>query len=140
MHGQRSCATRVDERGEASNSTTPPATRAPLLERGGETRPPRPLRGHPSSREEGKPDHPARYAGTPPRERRGNPTTPPATRAPLLERGGETRPPRPLRGHPSSREEGKLDHPNPITPKSGDPERRLLLGDELGDPLLRERD
>src|SRR5439155_21024467 len=105
MHGQRSSATRVDERGEA-NPTTPPAARAPLLKRGGETRPPRPLRGHPSSREEGKPDHPARCAGTPPQERRGNPTTP----------------------------------PNPITPKAGDPERRLLLGDELGDRLLRQRD
>src|SRR6266480_2799950 len=111
MHGQRWSATRVDERGEASDPTTPPATRAPLLKRGGETRPPRPLRGHPSSREEGKLDHPARYAGTPPQERRGNSTTPPAARAPLLKRGGETRPPRPLRGHPSSREEGKLDHP-----------------------------
>src|SRR5882762_11747620 len=75
MHGQRSCATRVDERGEASNSTTPPAARAPLLKRGGETRPPRPLRGHPSSREEGKLDHPARCAATPPQERRGNSTT-----------------------------------------------------------------
>jgi len=46
------------------------------------------------------PNHPARCAGTPPQERRGN----------------------------------------PIAPKSGDPERRLLLGDELGDPLLRQRD
>src|SRR6266496_1022880 len=111
MHGQRSSATRVDERGEASDPTTPPAARAPLLKRGGqtrpprpaarapllkrggETRPPRPLRGHPSSREEGKPDHPARCAGTPPQERRGNPPTPQAARAPLLKRGGETRPP-----------------------------------------------
>src|SRR6266571_3053634 len=76
MHGQRSSATRVDDRGEAS------------------TRPPRPLRGHPSSGEEGKLDHPAAFGGTPPQERRGNPTTPPATRAPLLKRGGEIQPPR----------------------------------------------
>src|SRR5712691_2554380 len=150
-HPARCAGTPPQER--RGNSTTPPAARAPLLKRGGETRPPRPLRGHPSSREEGKLDHPARCAGTPPQERRGNSTTPPAARAPLLKRGGETRPPRPLRGHPSSREEGKLDHParcagtppqerrgNPITPKSGGPERRFLLGDELGDPLLRQRD
>src|SRR5712664_2633248 len=99
MHGQRSSATRVDERVRLSNPTTPPAARAPLLKRGGEIRPPRPLRGHPSSREEGKYDHPARCGGTPPQERRGN----------------------------------------PITPKSREPERRFLFGDELGDPLLRER-
>src|SRR5438876_7391859 len=54
-----------------SKATTPPPSAAPLLKRGGETRPPRPLRGHPSSREEGKLDHPARCAGTPPQERRG---------------------------------------------------------------------
>src|SRR5882672_7090747 len=124
MHGQRASATRVDEPGGASNPTTPPAARAPLLKRGGEIqppRPPRPLRGRPSSREEGKsnhPDHPARCAGAPPQERRGNPTTPttpPAPRAPLLKRGGEIqppRPPRPLRGRPSSREEGKSNHPD----------------------------
>src|SRR5438034_4554533 len=75
MHRQRSAAERVDVTGEAS------------------TRPPPPLRGPPSSREEGKPDHPARCAGTPPQERRFNPTTPPAARAPLLKRGGEIRPP-----------------------------------------------
>src|SRR6266581_8066042 len=93
MHGQRSSATRVDDRGEAS------------------TRPPRPLRGHPSSGEEGKLDHPAAFGGTPPQERRGNPTTPPAARAPLLKRGGETRPPRRLRRHPSSYEEGRSGEP-----------------------------
>src|SRR6267378_7488377 len=38
MHGQRASATRVDERGEASDPTTPPAAGAPLLKRGGETR------------------------------------------------------------------------------------------------------
>src|SRR6266700_3231792 len=110
MLGQRSSATRVDETGEAS------------------TRPPRPLRGHPSSREEGKsgrlqPDHPARFAGTPPQERRGNTTTPPPSAAPLLKRGGEIRPPQ-----------------IQFTPKSREPERRFLLGDQLGDPLLRPRE
>src|SRR5258706_8171989 len=63
MHGQRSSATRVDEPG------------------GLQTRPPRPLRGHPSSREEGKsnhPDHPAAFGGTPPQERRGNQESPSA--------------------------------------------------------------
>src|SRR6266480_4850213 len=78
MHGQRSSATRVDERGEVSNATTPPPSAAPLLKRGGETRPPRRLRRHPSSREEGKHDHPARCAGTPPQERRGNHESPSA--------------------------------------------------------------
>src|SRR5213082_373103 len=60
MHGQRSAAARVDETGEAS------------------TRPPRRLRRHPSSREEGKADHPAAYGGTPPQERRGNQERPSA--------------------------------------------------------------
>src|SRR5882757_1804865 len=98
MHGQRSSVTRVDEPGGASN-----------------------------------PDHPARCAGTPPRERRGkptNPTTPPAARAPLLERGGEnrpTRPPRPLRGHPSSREEGKTDQPDHPARCAGTPPHKRQL-------------
>src|SRR6266513_4317798 len=56
MHGQRSAAARVDETGEAS------------------TPPPRRLRRHPSSREEGKADHLAAYGGTPPQERRGRPS------------------------------------------------------------------
>src|SRR6266852_9690053 len=99
MHGQRSSATRVDEPGEASNPTTPPASRAPLLRTGGETRPPRPL------------------AGTPPHERRGNPTTPPASRAPLLMRGGEIK--RGFRPHHPARFAGTPPHErrgNPTTP------------------------
>src|SRR6266571_1575964 len=91
MHGQRSPATRVDEPGEGQTPTTPPAARAPLLIRGGEIRrgfrprPPRPLRGHPSSREEGKRDHPAAFGGTPPHTRRGDQESPSITRtrAPL---------------------------------------------------------
>src|SRR5947208_14640482 len=71
MHGQRSSATRVDDHGEVR------------------TPPPRPLRGHPSSSEEGKPRYSAR-----------RPTT-------LL----APPPPRPLRGHPSSSEEGKSLEP-----------------------------
>src|SRR6266571_6995255 len=94
MHGQRSPATRVDEPGEGQTPTTPRAARAPLLKRGGETRPPRRLRRHPSSREEGKRDRPAAFGGTPPQERRGNATTPPPSAAPLLKRGGEIRSPR----------------------------------------------
>src|SRR5437762_9692901 len=108
MHGQRSAAARVDETGEASTrpprrlrrhpssreegkADHPARCAAPLLKRGGESRPPRRLRRHPSSREEGKSDHPAAYGGTPPQERRGKPTTPPPTAAPLLKRGGEIR-------------------------------------------------
>src|SRR5438477_9470728 len=74
-----------------------------------------------------RPLSPSTYSG---QERRGKPTTPPPSSAPLLKRGGESRPPRRLRRHPSSREEGK----------SGEAERRFLLGDELGDPLHRERE
>src|SRR2546427_5697881 len=109
MHGQRSAAARVDERVRLSNPTTPPAARAPLLKRGGEIR-----RGF-------RPRPPRPLRGHPSSWRRGYPTTPPPSAAPLLKRGGETQTP-------------KSDHP-----KSGEPERRFLLGDELGDPPPRQR-
>src|SRR5256885_9460048 len=71
MQGPGSAAASVDESDE------------------GWSRPPRRLRRHPSSREEGKADHPAAFGGTPPQERRGKPTTPPPSAAPPLKRGGE---------------------------------------------------
>src|SRR6266853_1228723 len=84
MHGQRSSGTRVDEPRGASNPTTPPAARAPLLRRGGEIQP--------------NPTTPP--AARAPLLRRGGEIQP-------------TRPPRPLRGHPSSGEEGKSLPPRP---------------------------
>src|SRR5258708_22529273 len=120
MHGQRSAAARVDETGEAS------------------TRPPRP-----------NPDRPARCAGTPPQERRGNLTTPALRATPPQERRGNlttsalrATPPQERRGNltpPALRATPPQERRGNTTTKSGEPERRFLLGDQLGDPLLRQR-
>src|SRR5258708_32350231 len=101
MHGQRSAAARVDETGEAS------------------TRPPRP-----------KPDHPARCAGTPPQERRGNLTTPALRATPPQERRGNTTTPA-LRATRLQERRGNT------TTKPGEPDPRFLLGDQLGQRLPR---
>src|SRR5258708_36010954 len=86
MHGQRSAAARVDETGEAS------------------TRPPRP-----------KPDHPARCAGTPPQERRGNLTTPALRATPPQARRGNLTTPAP-RATPPHAGRGNLPTPAPRRP------------------------
>src|SRR5947209_17789336 len=102
MHGQRSSATRVDDPGEVR------------------TPPPRPLRGHPSSSEEGKPHYSARRPTTllappPPCPLRGHPSSREEGKPHYSARRPTTLlappPPRPLRGHPSSREDGKSLEP-----------------------------